>query len=338
MIVQIPELRRRFVDALTRRGLSDDEARIVAEPFVEAELAGKRTHGIMKFVLLDDAIRNREGKPEIVRDAFNYALIDAHRELGYLSAPFAASVLIEKARAFGNAIVATKNSYYFSLAGIYARQVAEAGFLAIIANNGGPAAVAPFGGVDAIFGTNPIAIGIPYKGGAIVLDMATSKRTWGEINLAKIERRDLDEDCFFDAAGLPTVDPTKAAAIKPFGEAKGSGLNAMLEILTGAFVGAKMGLQSSNGYDLGFLFLAYSPEMFGTKGAFEAQVEQLLVEIKRSRPESGVAEVFLPGERSARAIASATKTGFVEIAESVWSGLVAFSEGTDVRTAEKLVE
>lgn len=338
MEIKIDQLKKVFIEALALRGLSRSEAEIVAEPFVEAELAGKKTHGISKFLLIDEAIRLRQGKPEIVKDVFNYALIDAHKELGYLSAQFATDVLIRKAHEFGNAMVATVNSYHYSMAGIYARKVAKAGFISVMTNNGGPSAVTPFGGVDPILGTNPIAIGIPFKGDAIVLDMATSKQTWGEINLAKIEGRELEPDTFFDKEGKITIDPQKAVAIRPFGEAKGGGLNVMLEILTGAFVGAKMGLASRDGYDLGFLFMAYSPDMFTSRDAFESEVEQLVKEIKFSRPESEHTHLYLPGEISSNRVFAARRSGVVEIGDSSWEKLEAFARGEDVKADEGLVE
>lgn len=338
MQVDITEFKKVCSAALTLRGLTLAEAEIVIEPFVLAELAGKKTHGIAKFFLIDEALRSRIGRPEIVRDRFNFVLIDARRELGYLSAQFATDVLIQKAREFGNSIVATKNSYYYSIAGIYARKVAEAGFVSIITNNGGPAAVTPFGGVDPILGTNPIAIGLPCRDGVIVLDMATSEKTWGEINLAKVEKRSLNDNTFVDDQGQVTTDPFKAKAIQPFGGVKGAGLNFVLEVLTGAFVGAKMGLQSQNGYDLGFLFFAYSPDMFTTRVEYDQSISQLVKEIKESRKQPGIGEIFLPGEQSDQKIQLAMQKGSIEIEDSIWQKLITFSQGGDVKGQEKLVE
>ena len=127
------------------------------------------------------------------------------------------------------------------MAGIYARQIAEFGYIGIVINNGGPATVAPTRGIDPILGTNPNAIGIPTSQGPLVLDMATSERPWGEVNLAKVENRPLVEKAFLDKGGEFTTDSDKAAAIIPFAGYKGYGLNFMIEILTGAFVSAKNG-------------------------------------------------------------------------------------------------
>ena len=265
-------------------------------------------------------------------------MINAHKELGYLSADFATDILIKKAKKFDNAILAFTNSYYYSMAGIYARKVAKAGFVAIILNNGGPMAVAPFGGIDPLLGTNPIAIGIPTEGEPIVHDMATSEKTWGETNLAKVEKRTLQEKTFLDKEGKYTTDPYAVEAIVPFGGAKGYGLNLMFEILTGALVGAKMGSEAKNGYDLGFLFLALSPTMFSSLEQFAQQVSQLVAEIKGSRTMPGVKEILIPGERSEKLMKEKLATGFIDIDGNAWENLLAFAQGKNVKELMGLVE
>lgn len=324
--------------SLTTRGLTKEEAVMVAEPFIEAQLRGKKTHGISKFLLIDEAIQKREGKPTIIKDKNNYALIDAHKELGYISAQFAVDILIKKAKKFDNATIAVINSYYYSMAGIYARRVAEAGFVGIILNNGGPQGVAPFGGTTSIMGTNPMAIGIPTDGKPIVHDMATSEKTWGEINLAKVENRKLQENTFLDKEGRFTTDPYKADAIISFGGAKGYGLNFMFEILTGALVGAKMGLEAQNGYDLGFFFMAFSPDMFTTRKEFNEKVKRFTKEVKGSKTMAGVDEVFLPSEQSDRKLKKAIKEGELNIDEETWNHLLEFSKGGDIKNKVGLVE
>lgn len=338
MKIKVTELEEVLQRSLTNRGLTQQEAQAVAEPFLEAQLRGKKTHGISKFLLIDDAINKREGKPEIVKDKFNYALIDAHKELGYLTAQFATDILIEKAKKFDNATVGVINSYYYSMAGIYARKVAKAGFVAIILNNGGPQGVVPYGSSQSLLGTNPIAIGIPTLKEPIVLDMATSEKTWGEINLAKVERRTLQENTFIDITGSFTTDPYKAEAIIPFGGVKGYGLNFMFEILTGALVGTKMGLASKNGYDLGFFFMAFSPDMFTTKEKFEEDVEQLIADVKNSPKLYDINEVYLPGEQSDNRLQDALQKNELEIDQNTWNSLIAFSNKEDVKTSQQLVE
>lgn len=337
MQVKLDVLEKKLVTYLLSKGFNENEARTIAGPLVKAEAIGKKTHGINKIFLIDQAIAQREGKPEVVKDKFNYALIDAHKELGLLSADFASDILIEKAKQYDNATVAVVNSYYYTMASINAEKIARAGFVAMIFNNGGPATVTPYGGIDRIFGTNPIAIGIPTNDEPIVLDMATSERPWSEINLAKIEKTQLTDKAFLDKNGDFTTDPEEVSAIIPFGDSpKGYGLNFMTEILTGALVGAKMGLQSKNAYDLGFIFVALSPNMFGSEVEFNQQVAKLIEEVKNSQKKTGVEEIYLPGEKSNRAYKQALTQGFIEISDDTGQKLLEFLSGSDVKAENQM--
>lgn len=279
---------------------------------------------------MEEALSARGNKPKILKDKGNYALIDGDKEIGLLSAELAINILLEKAKKFDNAMVGMTNSFYYTMAGIYAKQIAESGYVVIVINNGGPAIVAPYGGIDPILGTNPIAIGIPTSQGPLVLDMATSEQPWGEVNLAKVENRPLVEKAFLDKKGKFTTDPDKAETIVPFAGYKGYGLNFMIEILTGAFVSAKMGLQSQNAYDLGFLFIAYAPDMFTTKEKFDSQVIQLVSDIKKSRRLPGTNEIYIPGERAKSKIGQALSDGYIDISESTLENLNGFEQGIDI--------
>src|SRR5476651_45424 len=99
MKVQITDLKAKMIQAMTIRGLSNEEAEIVVAPFIEAELRGKRTHGINKFFVIDDGLKSR-GKPTIVRDKFNHALINGNKELGFICADMAIDLAIEKAKTY----------------------------------------------------------------------------------------------------------------------------------------------------------------------------------------------------------------------------------------------
>lgn len=338
MQLQISEVKDLISKGLKLRGLSSDESSFITDHILEAELMGKKTHGIGKLFLMEEAFKNKIGEPKVIKDKGNYALIDGNKAHGLISAEFATKILLDKASKFDNAIVATTNSYYYTMAGIFAKQIAKSGFLAIVLNNGGPATISPYGGNSPIFGTNPIAIAVPTETDPLVLDMTTGEKTWGEIQLAKVEKRNLQEKTFLDKEGEFTTDPYKADAIVPFGGYKGYGLNFMFEIMTGAFVAAKMGLQSKDGYDLGFLFMAMSPEMFTTREKFNDQVKQLIKEVKESRKLPGVSEIFLPGEKSLRNYKTAMESNKIDVSEEVFENLKQFSTGVNIKEKSGLKE
>lgn len=330
MNVPIATLREKMMTAMRKRGLTEKEAKIVVEPFIDAELRGKRTHGINKFFVIDDGLKTR-GTPEIIRDKFNYALIDGKHELGFICADLATDIVIKKTKTFGNAICALTNTLYFSVLWPYAQKIAGEGFLSIIMKGGGPSGVPPFGGVQPIMGFNPIAIGIPTRKGPLVLDMAASEKTYGEINLARVEKRTLKEGIFLDTKGNFTTDPQAAETIIPFGGAKGSGLNLMIEIFTGAFIGAKMGRKVNDTSETGTCFMAFSPEMFTQTDVFYDKVGVLMEEIKASTPMEGFREVFLPGEQSSKRREKNLKKGSVDIHEDIWNALNKYAEGIEIK-------
>jgi LDH2 family malate/lactate/ureidoglycolate dehydrogenase len=336
MLIKISELEEKMLQAMTRRGLSEQDARVVVEPFIEAELRGKRTHGINKFFVIDDGIAKR-GKPEIVRDKFNYTLIDGHKELGFLCANMATEIAVRKAKEFGNALVGVTNAFYFSVLWPYARKIAEEGLIGIIMKSGAPAGVAAYGGADPVMGINPLAISIPTKADPIILDMAAAQKTWGEINLARVEKRALAEKTFIDKAGKFTTDPALVEAIVPFGGAKGYGLNLMIEIFTGAFLGAKMGLQVKEVYETGTFFLALSPEMFTEMDEFYEKVEVFKQELLSSRTLEGFSRVYLPGEQGNARLQEAWKRGEIDIKDAIWEALCAYAEGKNVKSALNIV-
>lgn len=330
--VTIPDLKDKMLAAMTIRGLTAKEAEIVIAPFIEAELRGKRTHGINKFFVIDDGLHNR-GTPRIIRDKFSYALIDGNKELGFLCADMAMDMAIQKAKQHGSGIVGLTNAFYFSVLWPYARKAAEAGLVSIIMKSGGPAGVAPFGGADPIMGINPLSIGIPARGGPIILDMAAAQKPWGEVNLARVENRPLAPNTFIDKNGNFTTDPAQAEAIIPFGGAKGYGLNLAIEVLTGAFVGARMGLQVKEVYDTGNLFIALSPEMFTEMDTFLDSVEVLKTELKSSRPMANFPEVYLPGEQGDALFKKNTVKGSLEIPKDIWDALCKYADGVDIKSA-----
>lgn len=317
--VQLAELKKRMADSLVVRGVSRKRAEVLVEPYVEAELCGKTTHGLSKFFRHHDTIiKTKPVKPLLLRNKFNHAFIDGKKELGHIVSLKAVSIALAKANRFGSSTVGMRNAYWFSMTGTYARMIAERGYIGIVLNNGGRSVVAPFGGSQAVFGTNPVAIAIPTPRGPILLDMATSLKPWGEVELAKMEKRQLPADVFFDKNGKVTQDPYQAVAIKPFEGYKGYGLNFMFEILTGAFVAAKMGWQTKTTYDLGFLFMVFSPTLFTSKKKFGQGVRALVKDVKRSKKLPGVKEIFLPGEQSDRKRQAALRTGTVVVEESAW--------------------
>ena len=290
------------------------KAEAMIDDVLEAELSGKEKVGLARILLLDNELKNRENSVELVKEFGNYALYNGHKELGHIAALTCIDKLIKLAKEHGNAIVGLTNASRYGRLKPFAKKIAENNLIGVIMNNAGPAAVTAYGGITPILGTNPICFGFPSNNAEPYLfDFSTSKCVWGEIRQSKLENKNLPENCFLDIDGHCTLDPDKANAVVPFGDVKGFALCYAIEILAGAFTGAKMGLQVENEYDLGFTFMAFSPEMFGDIESFKNKLKVLESEIKDSVKSDETDKIYIPGEVSKEKIERNMKMGKIQV-------------------------
>lgn len=105
----------------------------------------------------------------------------------------------------------------------------------------------------------------------------------------------------------------------PFGGYKGSGLGIIIELLGGAFVGAKVG-QSVPG-NRGMVFVAMQCDLFVSKDKFLSDVSKFILEVNNSRVRPGFKEVILPGERAYRSLLKAKEEG-IEIEDLIYEELM----------------
>lgn len=324
--IKIGDLKAKMLKGLNLRGITGNTAEFMVTDFIEAELDGHTSHGLSKYLLVDAALEKREGSFELIKEVGNYAVVDGHKDLGHVAGVFCADKAIALAKVHGNSIVTLRNASRYSRVKPFAKRIAEQGYVGIIMNNGGPAAVAPFGGTSPIFGTNPICFSFPSNDNEpYVFDFSTSKKVWGEIRQAILEKRALPANCFYDRDGQFTEDPNKADAVMSFGEAKGYALCYAVEILTGAFVGCKMGSEVKDEYDLGFIFVALSPEMFTDIDTFKNKVDALAKEVRNSRPtDSG--SVFVPGDRSKSKLNEGLSSGMMFVDEDILNRIITMED------------
>ena len=313
-LISIEELRGLLDKALTLRSIPTKYKDFIIEDYITAELQDKKTHGIGKILLLDEALKQKEKDIELVKEFGNYALYDGHKELGHISALTCVDKVVELAKKHGNGIVVLKNASRYGRLKPYAKKIAENNLIGIVMNNAGPAAVTAYGGITPILGTNPICFSFPGKDEPYLFDFSTSKKVWGEIRQSKLANKDLPENCFLDKDGHFTKDPDKADSVISFGENKGFALCLAIEMLAGAFTGSKVGLQVENEYDLGFIFIAFSPEMFTDLEEFKNKLKVLETDIKKSIKNDNTDKIYIPGEVSKEKLEERMKEGKVEVA------------------------
>jgi LDH2 family malate/lactate/ureidoglycolate dehydrogenase len=223
----------------------------------------------------------------------------------------------------GQICIGFKNCGYHGGLGTIARKFAEANVVCIYTANGGPATVPPYGGSKELLGTNPIAYAIPTSGMPIVFDAATSERPFGTIARAKKQHESLIPNTYYARSGEFTTVPNEAVAIKSFGGHKGSAINLLLDVITGALVGAKSGSLVGSDPDIGGYMQLLDPAAFGELSIFTQQSDQLVKDIQSNPPAPGLTEVRIPGYRAQQLREQQLAAGTIAVSDDVWEAFIA---------------
>lgn len=342
MKVTLDELKQTTLTVLEKSGYPPDEAAVILDILMYAQLRGNN-QGIVKLIGAGMP-RHPEARPiQIVKDTKLSALLDGGRNSGMVVIKRAMEIALEKAREHGVGIVGTRNTRSPSGAiGYYPNRIAQEGFIGM-AFSGSAEYVAMHGSYEPIFGTNPLAIGVPVshqlsvnsQQGAqhsalstsystIVLDMATAAIAWFGLVQAKTAGQSIPDDVAYDAQGQLTTDPAAAlsGAIRAFGGHKGAGLAFMVETFTHALVGTTPEADGKKG-DWGNLIIVIDPELLGDRETFAQRVGDLAAKVKATKRLPGVEEIILPGERGNRVLESALLEGAIEIEDKLWQALKA---------------
>src|SRR5262249_9193059 len=225
-------------------GLAVDDARLVAESLLFANLRGVDSHGVIRMKIYADRLRaggfKANLRPRVVSEETSSAVVDAQHGVGLIAGRVAMNLAIGKAARSGAAVVSVRNSNHFGACAFYALQAVARGMIGFAATNAGPT-MAPTGGREGRLGNNAMALAVPAGAGPpLVLDMATGAVAWGKLFVAQQEKRRIPTPGARDKDGGPTHDPNAAAhqgLIQPFGGYKGYGLSLVLDILTGVLSG-----------------------------------------------------------------------------------------------------
>lgn len=259
----------------------------VARALVAAELVGQSGHGLRR--LPSYAAQARSGKvdgqarPSARQSRPGVLIVDAMNGFAYPAIDMAVDWLAGVTTMQGIAAAGIARSHHCGVAGVTVERLAEAGLVAMMFANT-PAAMAPWGGRRALFGTDPIAFAAPRPDGrgAVVVDVSLSRVARGKIMAAGQRGEPIPEGWALDAEGRPTTDPGAALSgtMIPMGDAKGTALALMVELLAAGLVGAHFGYEASSFFDadgpapgVGQLILALQPDAFSA-GAL-ARIEDL---------------------------------------------------------------
>ena len=296
----VAELQQLCNDILQRNGLSEEDAHIVADILIEAELRGRSTHGLARLPGIVHRVRHAKRRPmKLARDGGAYALIDGQDNLGYLVAHRCARTVIRKGDQTGIGIVGGYNTTHSGMLGYYTTMIADAGLIGLAMCDTSPRMV-PWGATEAVLGSNPISAGFPAGKGQVIVDLSCAAVTNGQLMLAMKDGTPIPDGCALGPDGHLTTDPQMAreGAALPFGGHKGYALSLMVQILSSALVRASVVPERGSNY--GLLMIAISPSIFLDPRFFRTGVEELIERIKSARKAEGVGEILIPGERSFR--------------------------------------
>ena len=275
-ILAIPEAEDLVARTLRRCRTGEDNAKSVARALVAAEADGLKGHGLSRVPTY--AAQAKVGKvdgfaePTLSRPRPAVVAIDAAHGFAFPALDLAVSALPEAARRQGIAAAPIRRSHHCGAAGHPVERLAEDGLVALLFANT-PAAIAPWGGSRGLFGTNPIAFACPLPDAPpLVVDLSLSKVARGNILAAKQRGEAIPEGWALNAAGQPTTDPEAAlkGTMLPLGDAKGTALALMVELLAAGLTGATFAAEASSFLDdkgpppgTGQLVLALDPAAFG---------------------------------------------------------------------------
>ncbi len=314
---------RRFIaSALGTCGLPGEDADAVAGMMLFADLRGIDSHGIIRLATYVARIRaggiNPRPNMRLARETLSTALVDGDNGMGHLVMRFAAERAMEKAAKTGIAWVGTRMSNHAGAGACYATMPLARdmiGFYLAVANNNH---MAPWGGIEPLVGTNPVAVAIPTdEEPPIVLDIATTAISAGKIRLAIDRGEKLAEGQVMDHDGNPVTDPNKAAdgLLLPIGGYKGFGLSLVFSIMGSALNGMGTGRDTVSIDDVsaagntGQTIMALDVAAFGDVADFKRRIDKVARDIRTSKPMPGVAEVRYPGLNGHRTALEREKSG-----------------------------
>ena len=309
MKVQVDRLKKIAIRILTGLHAAGDEAAVVAEALIKAELRGIDTHGVHLLTVLPERVEagmlRIPTDLTVLMESGATALLDGGNGLGPAAVHRAMGMSIRKAREFGIGCCLVRNTNNIGILSFYTLMAAQEKMVGIVMANAA-AAMPPWGGTEPFFGTNPLSISVPGEAGAppVVLDMSSTVVARGKIRRAARLKESIPEGWAFDETGTPTTDPAEAlkGTLMPIGGPKGYGLALMIDVLAGMLSGSQFGpairtfhqLEGPTG--VGVFTLAVEIERFMPLGQFTALFRTYVASIKASRKAKGASRIYLPGE------------------------------------------
>jgi hydroxycarboxylate dehydrogenase B len=308
-----------IIDLWRAAGASETEARRCAEHLVLANLSGHDSHGVGMIPRYVDSFLNNELQLNqtvaLAHDAGAVITVDGKRGMGQHVTHQAMELAIARAKAHGVCVMGLKNSHHLGRVGHWAEQAITAGLCSVHFTNAcSQWWVAPHGGAEGRFVTNPFTVGIPMPGKEpIVLDFATSAIAQGKVRVAYNKGVEVPPNSLIDAKGAPTNNPSvlfepvdgKLGALITTGAHKGYALAMVCELLGAALTGGETTRLENRPVHAvwnNMLTIVFDPKKMGSESVFGSEAAAFIDWVKSARKQPGVEEILMPGdpERIAR--------------------------------------
>lgn len=325
MKIKILELEKKVIKLLLSE-YTPKETELIKDVLMYGELSGKPSHGILRLIKENYGVftNRKRTKSEYDRKTKLSTIISGNNNPGMLVGPLGLKECIDIAKNMSIGVVGTKGSINStgSLA-YYAEKIAENNFIGIVMAQSS-SSIAPFNIKTALFGTNPIAFGIPSTPHPFVFDMSTSAIPFGKIASAKAANEKIPINTAIDSNGNITTNPSEAlkGATLPFDNSfKGSGLAMVVEILAALWTGA--GFAGNNEEDgWGNLFIALDPSLLGSTEILKERMLTLISTLNHAETRDGVT-IRIPGENARKIRETNLRAGEVEISDDIYNKLFA---------------
>ena len=326
--VPIEDLDRIVRAALISTGLREEDAQVITENLMYAEKR-RNNQGVIKVTSGALNPDPKESEIQIRKETPVSALVDGSSRIGMCVMRKCLDIGIEKARSSGIAVVSASGYQSATGAlGYWAYQAARQGFIYIMCCSC-PEMVAPAGSYEAVFGTNPIAMGFPTgkDNPPVVLDMATSAEAWYHLKMSEAKGEAIKGDIAYDEHGKLTTSPSDAlkGALRTFGGHKGSGLAMMVELLAGSLSGADMEDKWHANKGWGTFMLLLKPELMGEEQDILQAANTMIMRVKKAKKLKDTTEVYYPGERGAKIAEETLGRGTIPIPGGVLAKLKAMA-------------
>ncbi|MBA3771257.1 MAG: malate/lactate/ureidoglycolate dehydrogenase [Ramlibacter sp.] len=334
------QLRTRCAAIVQAAGSSAEEARLVADNLVLANLSGHDSHGVGMIPRYVDAVLEGGLTPnasvKVVLDIGTMLTLDGQRGYGQAIGEQAMKLGIARAKEHGSCIMALGNSHHLGRIGHWAEMAVAENLVSIhFVNVLSRPVVAPWGGGDGRFGTNPCCIGVPIEGREpFVLDFATSRVAQGKMRVAYNEGKTVEAGLLIDENGHPTTDPGVVVvpqsnglfgALMTFGEHKGYGMAVACELLGGALTGGgtwHRPADAARAVVNGMLTILIDPRKLGTSKSFEREALAFVEWLKQGPGAPGSGGVRIAGEPERETRARREREG-IAIDDQTWAEISA---------------